>query len=193
MMAEHRPDGGSAAVGSGAASGGSTATFELAAGVQQGLALLGQHFELLLLLYWSLATFASTVALLPIPGAGAFRCEARIALPCCRRAAAGQLARTADGPLLLSSMPAQVGRAAVFVPRQADGSGAAAPRAGSADALDRAAALVCALLRAGGGLQRRRGLAAAGVSLLHRSAGGAAGGRRAGAGPTAAAPVPPPG
>ncbi len=35
---------------------------------------MGQHFETLLLLYWSLASFASTVALLPVPGAAGFRC-----------------------------------------------------------------------------------------------------------------------
>lgn len=44
--------------------------------LQQVAALLGQHFEMLLLLYWSLASAASTVALLPVPGAAGFRCAA---------------------------------------------------------------------------------------------------------------------
>lgn len=44
--------------------------------LHQAAALLGQHFESLLLLYWSLASFASTVALLPVPGAAGFRCGA---------------------------------------------------------------------------------------------------------------------
>jgi hypothetical protein len=39
------------------------------------VALLGEHLETLLLLYWSLASFASTVALLPVPGASGFKCD----------------------------------------------------------------------------------------------------------------------
>ncbi|KAL4458471.1 hypothetical protein ABPG75_013336 [Micractinium tetrahymenae] len=49
---------------------------------QQALALLGRHFELLLLLYWGLATFASTVALLPVPWTSRFR--AAVQLSACR-------------------------------------------------------------------------------------------------------------
>lgn len=45
--------------------------------LHQAATLLGQHFETLLLLYWSLASFASTVALLPVPGAAGFRCGAQ--------------------------------------------------------------------------------------------------------------------
>lgn len=40
------------------------------------VATLGEHLEALLLLYWSLASFASTLALLPVPGASSFRCAA---------------------------------------------------------------------------------------------------------------------
>lgn len=50
--------------------------------LQQSLALLGRHFELLLLLYWGLATFASTVALLPLQWASGFR--AAVQLSACR-------------------------------------------------------------------------------------------------------------
>jgi len=45
------------------------------------VALLAQHFELLLLLYWSLASFASTVALLPLPWASGFRCALNLRQP----------------------------------------------------------------------------------------------------------------
>lgn len=48
----------------------------------QAIILLGQHFETLLLLYWGLASFASTVALLPLPWAQGFR--AAVQLSACR-------------------------------------------------------------------------------------------------------------
>ena len=52
--------------------------------LQQAAALLGQHFEPLLA-YWILASFASTVALLPVPGAAGFRCAgARSGVEACR-------------------------------------------------------------------------------------------------------------
>lgn len=56
----------------------------MAAIVETTVQLLGQHLHTLLLLYWGLASFASTVALLPLPGVDWFRCAAGRA--CERRA-----------------------------------------------------------------------------------------------------------
>lgn len=54
----------------------------MAAAVQLAVQLLGQHLHTLILLFWGLAGFASTVALLPLPGVDWFR--SAVALAACR-------------------------------------------------------------------------------------------------------------
>ncbi|KAI3435865.1 hypothetical protein D9Q98_001923 [Chlorella vulgaris] len=61
------------------------------------IAALSQHFELLLLAYWGLACFASTVALLPLPGTASFR--AAVQLAACRGKLMGAKLPHALGPL----------------------------------------------------------------------------------------------
>lgn len=63
------------------------------------LALLGQHFSALLLLYWGLASFAATAAVVPapVPGGDAFR--AAVLLSACRGKLMDEAPPRALGPL----------------------------------------------------------------------------------------------
>ena len=81
--------------------------------------MVGQHFEVLLLLYWSLASFASSLALLPVPGASGFRCwgkERGGGVEAGSVAAATAAAAATRGTLVLSKpLPSNFRRSAVML------------------------------------------------------------------------------